>query len=375
MEKNTDTNNVQKMYGGMNCVMKITGIDLTNHASGVCCRLLRHLYPIMMHLQIIYFVCVHQLVTSFSMPLYIETMAGFMFSLVVWYLLRCKISSLNKVMFKMQSIQQHAEFRPFTHKFFQFICVFIVLLFICTVSVDVYYVEYGFIELKKIFTFKTTFESYIIKVAARLFLFSTYFMTLYQFPMISTLFCCFIYYNLSVIISDFSKKLKYQRHTYFSNEDIIQTFHKLSRLIELAYKVEKNLSAITFHLISLHMALLFGSVASLVAVKIPNMDIPYTLEFFTGVLMTIVGIISITICGTLTEKQFLNIKRNIVRMHEIYIHHPSRDTFTLELMKHMLSMDMPIMTAWSVFPLKPSLIFSAIGCCLTFGLLSKQLFD
>lgn len=182
MEKNTDPNSVRKMYGGMRCVMKMTEIDLTNRASGICFRLLLCLYPIVMHLQIIYFIYVHELVISFSLPLFIETMAGFVLSLVVWYLLRCKISSLNKVMFKMQSIQKRTEFRPFTYKIFQFICVFIVILFICTVSVDVYYVEYGLMELKKIFTFKTTFKSYVIKVATRLFLFSIYFITLYLFP-------------------------------------------------------------------------------------------------------------------------------------------------------------------------------------------------
>lgn len=295
------------------------------------------------------------------------------FSIVVWHLIRCKLIRLTKLLFKIKPLQLHKYLKPIELKILNSIIITIVLLSIITVILDVYYVEYGLELQQKIFTFNNVFESHFAKILSRLDLFTIYFITRYQFPWIGTLFCCIMYYQLSVNILNFTKKTKLEFNKHFCAEHCVHIFQNLSRLIDFSNKLDKLLSPVCFYLLSLHMVLLFASVASVVQINVSNMDIPYFIEYLTALISSLIGISSIIICGSLIENRFLDIKRNIIRMHEMYISFPRKDNFTLQLIRYMISMDLPVMTAWSIFALKPSLIFSIICACLTFGLLCVQI--
>lgn len=306
---------------------------------------------------------------------YIEIMAGFVFSIVIWYLLNFKIRHLQKLLLKMKSMKQHKNFRPIELKVFNFLFVLIIFLPIINVIISVYYIEYSLKMEQKIYTFNTVFESNFLKIFSRSFLFSAYYFTLYQFPMIATVFCCLMYYQLSKNISQIIEELNFKFHRHFTSEYTIQIFNKFSQLVDFSTKLDDILSPVSFYLLSFHIVILFYNVSSIIEMDFLKMEIPYFLDYFTGFITSLTGIFSINIFASLIQKRLLNIKQNVICMHKMYIHLTKPDNFTLQLIKYMIGMELPEMTAWSVVPLEPSLIISIISACLTFGLLSTQILD
>lgn len=134
---------------------------------------------------------IYLLSTNLITSSYIETLTSFILSIIVWYLLNFKMSHLKKLLWKMKSLKEHKKLEPLELKIFNFLFVIIILFPITTVTLNVYYTEYSLEFVQKIFIFNTVFEMNFMKLLARLFSFTAYFITLYQFPMIATIFCCF----------------------------------------------------------------------------------------------------------------------------------------------------------------------------------------
>lgn len=378
MEKNTNSQycnskDIWKNYGLLRYIMKICGIDLNNKKTYTYLKVFKYLYPSLMHFMFIYFICVYPLVTAFSTSYYIEIMAGIIFSIVVWHLLIWKVKHLKQLLLKMKMWQLHKQLGATQIKIANVLLLIIILLPIITVLMNVYYVEYDTELQQKLFTFNTVFESNCIKILSRLLVFTSYFTTLYQFPMIGTVFCCLMYYQLSKNISHFCKESISQFDQHLNSPYIMKIFHRLSRLVDLSITLDEILSPISFYLLSLQVVILFSTVATLVEMKFSNMNITHFLEYIMATVISLTAIFSINISASLIEKQFLHIKRNLTYMHEMYVHFTRRDNFTLEMIRYMISMELPVMTAWSMIALRPSLIFSIISVCLSFGLLSTQI--
>lgn len=370
LKKQTD---IWKMYGGLRYAMKMCGIDLDNSKSSILLKPFKYLYVILMHFIVIYYLFIYKLITTFSMSLYFQIMTGLIFSIIVWYLMNCKIVHLNKLISSMKSMKLLKEIESIELKIVNSTLIIIFLAQFFVVVLEIYYAEYGDSWHQKIFTFNTVFDANWKNILSRSFLYTVCFMTLYHFPIIVTLFCCLLYYQFSTSISHFSKKLKFEFSKNFTSAYVIKSFHRLSRLIDLSNKLNEILSPLSFYLISLYVVTLFSLVASIVQVSFSNMDIPFMLECFTSLIISFGGISAIIICASFIEKQFLDVELNLIFMHEMYIYFRKRDTFALELIRYMISMKLPVMTAWSVVELTPSLLFSLVNVCLTFGLLSTQI--
>lgn len=370
LKKQTD---IWKMYGGLRYAMKMCGIDLENSKCSILFKPFKYLYVILMHFIVIYFLYIYKLIATFSMSLYFQIMTGLIFSIVVWYLMNCKIVHLKKLISGMKSMKLLKEIESIELKFINSTLIIIILAQVIVVVLEIYYAEYGDSWDQKIFTFNTVFDTNLKNILSRSFLYTVCFMTLYQFPVIATLFCCLLYYQFSTSILHFSKQLKFEFQKNFTPAYIVRSFHRLSRLVDLSNKLNEILSPISFFLISLYVVNLFSLVASIVEISFSNMDIPYMLEYFTALIISFGGISAIIICASFIEKQFLDVERNLIFMHEMYIYFRKRDTFTMELIRYMISMKLPVMTAWTVVELTPSLLFSLVNVCLTFGLLSTQI--
>lgn len=161
-----------------------------------------------MHFIVIYFLCIYDLLITFFKPLYIQMMSGLIFSIVIWYLMNSKIVHLKKLFSKMKSMQLHKEFESIQLKIINSTLIIILLFQIVIVMLEVYYFEYGESWHQKMFTFNTMFDTNIKIILSRSFLYTTYFMTFYQFPMIVKFFCCLLYYQLSTSIFTFFQTTK-----------------------------------------------------------------------------------------------------------------------------------------------------------------------
>lgn len=366
-------NDICKMYGGLRYTMKMSGIDLENSKSSIFLKPFKYLYIFAMHFYFVYFLCNYRISMEFSKSFFYENIACLIFSIVAWYLMKCKIVHLKKLITKMKSMKLYREFETLEKKIVNFTDIIIILLPIVFVGLDSYYGQNSEGLQKEMSMFNIEIESKLKKILLRSFLYSTYLITFYQFPIAATLFCCLLYYQLSASISHSCKKVNLHLRENFTCEYVIQFFHKLSRLIHLSKELDKIVSPISFFLLSLHVFNFFTLVAPVVKNYFSNMSIPSMVEFFATLIISVVGISSIIHFASLIEKRFLDIQSDLISMHEMYIHVPNRDNFTLELIRYMISMKLPVMTAWSVVALTPSLIFTLLSVCLTFGLLSTQI--
>lgn len=253
--------NIWKMSSVLRYTIKMYGIDLDSSKYGILVKSFKYLYIILMHFIVIYFLFIYDLLITFSKSLYIQMMSGLIFSIVIWYLMNSKIVHLKKLFSKMKSMQLHNEFESIQLKIINSTLIILILFQIVIVMLEVYYFEYGESWHQKMFTFNTMFDTNIKNILSRSFLYTTYFMTFYQFPMIVTFFCCLLYYQLSTSISHSFKQLKIEFYKNFTTEYVIQIFHKLSRLIDFANKLDEILSPLSFYLLSLYIVELFSMVA------------------------------------------------------------------------------------------------------------------
>lgn len=355
------------------------GIDLEISKRSTALKLFKYLYIFSIHFYFIYFLYNGRFLIEISKSLFYQNVIGLFFSTVVWYLMKCKIENLRKLIFKMKSMKLHKEFESFELKIVNCTNVIIILLPIIFVVIDTYYNQNSEKLHKEMVIFNIVIESKIKKILLRSYLKSAYFISIYQFPMIATLFCCLLYYQLGASISHSCKEINLQTkktlrvHKNFTCEHVIHFFHKFSRLIDISNKLDEIVSPISFYLLSLYMAHLFTIVTSLVEISFSNMGILSILEFVAALFISLTGISSVILFASLIQKRFLDIQRSLIYMHEMYIHFAHKDNFTLELIRYMISTKTPVMTAWSVAALTPSLIFTVISVCLTFGLLSTQI--
>lgn len=371
----TNLKNISENYGWL---MKIHGIQIDKNTRNIFSKIVSYIWLIMMHSHVINLICMYNILMTLSPPLFFEVSAACVFSIMVWYLLKCKEMQLKNLIFKMNSTEIRHTFKPFIGKKINFLLVIVFCFSICIIVLNVYRIEYGQDIQKRFFTFNTVFHSYFAKVVIRVYAFSIYFLTMYTFPLLSTLLCCLMYYHLSKIILNWRKKLEIQVREHgitVNNEYIIQAFNELTELIKLSKKLDDIISPISFILLSLQIVLLLCYIVSIVTIRISNMDFQQKLEVFLGIPISLIGIVSITLCASLIEKRYSDIKKKIHYMHDMSIRYKLKDNHVLEIIRYMTFMKFPVMTVLSDIKLRPSLILSCVGISLTFGLLSIQLFD
>ena len=372
--KNRNLESALKHYGWL---FKLHGIQIENKKYNFFPKVFLFFRLILMHFFFIYFLCMYDLIMSLSTSLYFVVSTTCFISVGVWYLFKFKAKELIKMIMKMNSMPPRYNLKTFKCKFVNLILIVIFCVSLSIILLNVYHLEIGMQKQKRMFTFNTDFPSYFSKFTARLFLFSSYFVTLFTFPVISTLFPCLMYYHLSTVILQCRQKWKIKLQELSVNTKYVSevVYPQLSELIKLAKELDKALYPLSFLLLSLQITLLFGYTVSIVNVGVSNMDFQQKLEVFSGVPISLAAIISITTCAYLVEKRFDEVKEEITFVHEIYVHHQMKDNFALELIRYMIFLKFPVMTALPGIKFNPSLIFSCIGISLTFGLLSIQLFD
>lgn len=373
--KVTNLTNICENYGWL---MKIHGIQIDKNTRNIFPKIISYIWLIMMHSHVINLICMYNLLMALSPPLFFEVSAACVFSIMVWYLLKCKEMQLKNLIFKMNSTEIRHAFKPFIGKKINFLLVIIFCFSICIIVLNVYRIEYGQDIQKRFFTFNTVFHSYFAKAIIRVYAFSIYFLTMYTFPLLSTLLCCLMYYHLSKIILQWGKKFEKQVRAHgmtLNNEYIIKAFNDLTELIKLSKKLDEIVSPISFLLLSLQIVLLLCYIVSIVTVRITNMDFQQKLEVSLGIPISLTGIVSIIICASHIEKRYSDIKKKIHYMHDMHINCRLKDNHISEIIRYMVFMKFPVMTVMSDVKLRPSLIFSSVGISLTFGLLSIQIFD
>lgn len=380
MARNTElkTINLNCIYENYGWLIKILGHQIDKKTSNIFPKIVFFVWFIIMHSFLINLICLHNVAMSVSVPLYFEIFVACTCSIMISYIFKCKIRKLKKTIFNIHSMELRYNFKPFVFRLLNFFLVTILCFSVCIISLIVYYIEFAPEYQKRVFTFNTVFHSNLAKVSARLYSVTIFFLTLYTFPLVSALLCCLIYYHFSRVILQCSQKFQREFREQKITVDakyILQVFNQVSDLSKLSNKLDENLSLISFLLLSLQIELLFGNTASIVTVPISDMDFQYRVEVFLGTLLSLSGITSIIISASLIEKRWFNIKKQINNVHDVYIHYQEKDTFTLELIRYMMNINFPVMTILSGIKLKPNLILSSIGISLSFGLLSKQLFD
>lgn len=373
--KKINLNCISENYGWL---IKILGHQIEKKSGYIFPKILSFVWFVIMHSFLINLIWIHNVAMSLSAPLYFEIFVACACSIMIWYILKCKIQKLKKTIFNIHSMELRYNFKPFMFRLLNFFLVTVFCFSVCIISLDVYYIEFGPEYQKRVFTFNTVFHSNLAKVSARLYSVTIFFLTLYTFPLVSALLCCLIYYHLSKVILQFTQKLQREfreQKIAVNAQYILQVFNKVSDLMKLSNKLDENLSLISFLLLSLQIVLLFGNTVSIVTVPISDMDFQYRVEVFFGTFQSLSGITSIIISASLIEKRWLDVKNQIRNVHDMYMHFQEKDTSTVELIRYMINIKFPAMTILSGIKLKPNLILSSIGICLSFGLLSKQLFD
>lgn len=125
----------------------------------------------------------------------------------------------------MKSMILHKVFEPIELKIVNSITIIIISLFLITLMLNVFYVNQCPELQQTIYTFNTVFKSNFINILSRLFLFTVHFITLFQFFVIATFFCCLLYYQLNTSILHFCKELNFKYSKNVTNKNIIQLFH------------------------------------------------------------------------------------------------------------------------------------------------------
>lgn len=375
---NKNVTNLRNIYENYGWLMKICGIQIDKNTRHIFAKIVSYIWLIMMHSHLINLFCMYNLLMALSPPLFFEVSAACVFSIIVWYFLKCKEMQFTNLIFKMYSTEIRQAFKPFTVKKINFLLIFIFCFSIGIIALNVYHIEYGLEIQKRFFTFNAVFHSYFAKVVIRVYAFSIYFLTMYTFPLSSTLLCCLMYYHLSKIILQWKHKLKLQvreRGMIINNDYIIQAFNELTELIKLSKTLDEIVSPITFLLLSMQIVLLLCYIVAIVTVRISKMDFQQKIEVFLGIPISLTEIVSIIICASLIEKRYLDIKQLIHHLYQTCIYYKMKNIHVLEIIRYMIFMKFPVMTVLSDVKLRPSLIFSSIGISLTFGLLSIQIFD
>lgn len=370
--------NLNCIYNSYEWLIKILGHQTKPKSNSRFPKIASFIWFFMIHSFLINLICVSSVAMSHSVPLYLDIFVACSCSIMIWYFCKCKIRNLRKIIFKIRSTELRYNFKPYLFRLLNFFLVSIFCFTVCFISLCVYFIEFAPEYQQRVFTFNTVLHSNLTKISARIFSITTYFLTLYTFPLVSSLLCCLIYYHFSKVLLQCRQRLQrefWEQKITVNAQYILQLFNQLSDLIKLSNKIKEELSPIVFLHISLQIVLLFGNTVSIVTVPISEMDFQYRVEVFLGPILSLSGITSIIISASLIEKRWLDIQNQILIVHDVYIHYQKKDTFTLELIRYILSIKFPVMTILSEIKLQPSLVLSSIGISLSFGLLSKQILD
>lgn len=366
---------VWKNLCGLIYALQISGIDLTNRKRSIYCKLLLYVYPILMHFNFIYMVVNYNLIVWYSLSMFFEVSTASLLNVALWYLIKSKVPCLLRTVLKINLMRRrNLCLKETKYKLINFILILLFLLVVIAIGLGTYYIEFGLLVQKQLVTFNTDFSSRPLKIMSRIFLFTIYYMNIYHFLAIITIFCSVLYYNFSSLIFRFNGTLKSAAESGYSSLKITHIFHRLLRLLELATELEEILSPVAILLFSLYSGIIFSFVISIVSVGLQKVDVPFLLELSVGILVSVLGIISVTLSASLIEKRFVEVKWSLMRIHEYYVYYYPNKNFALDLLRHMASMDVPAMTAWNVVKLTPAAIFSCLGSSLTLGLLGAQLF-
>lgn len=366
---------IWKGYGRIGMISFLIGFDFKTRSRKKLFKILQYVYPLLLHVNLIYMITFWKILLEFSLQMTFAVLLMCIIVTVAWYVAKVKIKKIRTFLFRLNVVQQYIGVTRSRCIKINLILAYVTIFPVFIAIISVYFLQFAQQNYQLLFSFNCTIQSKIIVYLVNLFVLVTYFISCYQFPAILTILTCAIYHRLSDLIFEFSCKVKRLGKQPLTTKDLIEVFHQFSRILDLADEVENILSPLTFLLLCILVLSEISALITVVMFGSRSLDTVYLMELSVNLSMPLLGTIALIISAYMIPKHFGDIKTNLSHILETIIYFNGTDVVAVDLVRHMIQTNSPVMTAWSVVQLTPGLILSMLGGSLTFGLLLINLFQ
>ncbi|GIY19091.1 uncharacterized protein CDAR_126771 [Caerostris darwini] len=192
------------------------------------------------------------------------------------------------------------------------------------------------------------------------------FLCLFMAPALTAVLSGTIYFKTSDLLRMFHEDLERIRIVGLNYNIISKLSLNYNSLYELVHEVERELSLTTFLLLCSQWFNLNTVLVSYILVH--DMSISFDVEMMAELIFAVSFIIGVILCASRISSQVSRVQTTLQLIYNktgIF----KCNHMCLQIVKNMLDIKFPEMTAYGVLQLNPALIVSAFSSALTYGLL------
>lgn len=367
---------ISKESGLVYFFINFMGIRIFEEQKRSITKYLWKIFPLLLLFMLVFFiiVCIRNMMKNYTEILTnISFICIGVISMALWFNVNKKKKTLKNIIVQFQrfaflSGRKSRNANCAINTFFAIVIAIIIL----SVNGHVSYLQET-ANNRDYLTFLLIIENSSMKHLVRLFYCSFMFIISSFIPTLFTILCSSVYFKCSDVISDFCEDISIIQFGILRREEIVIMLQKYRLLHRITCRVENGLSSISFlilcsQMLSMYVALAFfmnssGKMptASVIWVTIPSLTvIPLSVIIFT--------LSASRIGAKIKEVQF-----TLQSIHNIWISRDKIDLQSLEIVKSMMGISFPTISAYGIVELKPGLILSVFGSLFTYGLLVQNI--
>ncbi|GBM78270.1 hypothetical protein AVEN_245204-1 [Araneus ventricosus] len=195
------------------------------------------------------------------------------------------------------------------------------------------------------------------------------FWSLFAFPSIIAVACGTIYYRFSELLSYFCDNIMENDERSLSYIKFFKLMENYDLLCDLSLSIEKALSPVVLLLLSSQTLCMYIALSSFVLFDSVYAPDSVKWQSVPGMTMIPASLIGVNFCAARILSKMRSIRAVLQKIHNNLARDIEMNWKSILLLKTMLKMNFPPMTAGGILELKSGLILSVFGSLLTYGLL------
>ncbi|GIX68234.1 uncharacterized protein CEXT_170461 [Caerostris extrusa] len=188
-------------------------------------------------------------------------------------------------------------------------------------------------------------------------------------PALMTILCGTVYYKVSDLFKGICGHLENLNGISYKYSEIFKLLETYNLLYKYAQEIEKVFSTTSFLL--LFCEWLNFLVVLIIFFKLENKGLSDVIIWESGFRLVLGSliIIAVVLCASRISFQIRRFRSILQIIHNYLLRNEDSTFKTLQLIRTMMNMEFPRMTAGGILDLEPVLILSVFGSVLTYGLL------
>ncbi|GBN09872.1 hypothetical protein AVEN_31842-1 [Araneus ventricosus] len=296
-------------------------------------------------------------------------------SLVLWHDVKRKRHLIKSLVLKHQGSEIHLETKKNHVSVIINICLTaIVLIQVVLTVLCVYLLFHSSVEYRKYFSLLMDIENGNVAsiIITAMIIFMTY-TVLLKLPALIAVLAGTLYYKCSELLANVSKSMEDMRCLVPQYREIFKIFQNYNELFKMVNEVEETFSSTSFLVLCSQWINLYLVLVTYFKIEDRGFSTAVSWECFARLILGSLTVVGVVLCASRISSQVRRIQTSLQLIHNSLMKDEEKNRRVIEVVKSMIDMEFPQMTAYGFVELKPEFIFSAFGSVLTYGLLVLNL--